>query len=198
MSDSRPVVWLLALALIAAVYVADQRGASERAALVERGELLRQLAIAEGDAATARLVATAYGDTAVILRARADSVARVASVRVTEARRTAEEAEGRVRATLDSLGASTAALDSLVTAHAEEVDAIRDELGAVTAERDGLRTYAEQMAVALSAAEAETAAARAVATNTERLWMAAERRGSVWRIVAAGAVVVAGWELVRG
>jgi hypothetical protein len=77
----------------------------------------------------------AVDDSLRAARESAEAVARDARRIASAARQRATTAEAGLRATLDSLGASTAALDSLVDAHAAEVAAMADEIAARDAER---------------------------------------------------------------
>jgi hypothetical protein len=151
------VLWaIIALAVVGFAWSWYRAGSARTEALVERGraeEMARQRTVAERDAADARRQATAHADSVVLARREAGRVAEEARQKALEARQTATGVATRLRVALDSLGASTALLDSLEIAHQDEVSAVREELGAVSWERDVLTRYAESMEVALRTAD---------------------------------------------
>lgn len=161
--------WLVAaLVLTGAWYMVA--GARDEA-MRERGrveELIRQRVVAEDIAAAARLAATQMADSVVLARMHTDSVRTEARQRVAEARRSAEDASGRLRTLLDSLGGSTAPLDALEEAHAVEVAAKDSVIAAQDREIVALKGYAEVMVLALDAADERSLALAAERDSYKR------------------------------
>jgi len=116
-------------------------------------ELVRLRELAESDAANARRIAMALGDTAEMVRQDAERVRRQAQQEASRARQDARSAEGRLRTTLDSLGASTGALESLLLAHSDEMAAKDTEIQAIGRELVAVRSYAEAIVEALAKAD---------------------------------------------
>lgn len=173
--------WILAAVLIGAlVWTGSEMSGARAEAERERGkvvELIRQREASDSVAAEAR--ASAQRDSLAMIASRryADSVASVARRTAQNAHRTAMDAEARVRATLDSLGASTGALDSLVVAHATEIEAKDTEIKAIASELTVTRSYAETLVLALDAAD-ERSLALAAERDSYR------RQAEAWSKVA--------------
>lgn len=177
----RALPWLLAGALVASLFAGQIRTSAARdEAIRERGrveELIRARALAEDLALESRRIATARGDSAEMARQETERVRLEAGARAQAARVRATDAEGRLRTALDSLGASSEAVDSLIVAH-EDVLSARDSVIAVQArEIVAVRSYAEGMVLALDAADA-----RSVALEAER--DSYRRQAEAWAKVA--------------
>jgi len=109
--------WVLASLVLIGAYWSVSGARDE--ALREQGkveELIRLREIAETKATETRRWATALADSAKMVRQEAEQARLRAESRAAAARRTAQETGGRLRTLLDSLGASTAPLDSLESA----------------------------------------------------------------------------------
>lgn len=141
-------------------------------------ELIRLRVLAEEEAAEARALATSWADSAEIARQEGEQKRLEAERRAASARRAATDAEARLRGTLDSLGASSDALDSLVASHAAEVEAKDSVIVAQDRELVAVRTYAETLVAAL-----EKADARAQALEAER--DSYRRQAEAWQKAAA-------------
>jgi chromosome segregation ATPase len=192
-------LWIMCCVLvlgIAMAYIATASSRATTAYLRERAhgeELVRQRVLAEQEAADARQLVTVYRDSMIIVREISDNRTREAVVRATTARQKADVAEGRVRATLDSLGASTAILDSLVEAHHEEIAAVQEQLAAVTWERDVLTRYAESMEEALRTADQVAETIRWERDSLRRQVDALDRSiQTSWQVKAGAGVAAAG------
>ncbi len=168
------------------------------------------------DAAEARADAAEVARRRAEVQAQADSVAleqvraytverdleiaadrREAQTRAHNAARTATATESALRATLDSLGASTASLDSLVAQHDREVGALREELALADSATANVRGLLQATEAALASERAtrlayvqETAALRA---QVEAL--AKARRTDQW--ITRAALVAVGVALLR-
>lgn len=199
--------WLLAAALVASLAWGQMavRGARDEA-MRERGrvvELQRQRENAEADAAEARRIAMALGDTAEMRRQETERVRVEADARSRAARVRAEGAEGRLRTALDSLGASTEALDSLLVAH-EDALAAKDTVIATQAqELVAVRSYAQSMVVALDAADRQSLALAAERDSYRRqaeAWAKVAQPGILTRLYreAGRAAIYGGVGYVAG
>lgn len=197
------IAWMLVVGLAAMLVASNtQRSRAEDEAMRERGrvvELTRQREIAEAEASTARAYATAMGDSAEIARQYADSVARDADRKRAAARQAATDAEARVRATLDSLGASTGDVDVLVAAHEAEIAALTSKVSALTFTNARLTTYAESLAAALEAETAVSAGLRLERDSYARQAEAWRRSRPGWldRTAKIGGAVAVGYAVGR-
>ena len=182
--------------IVGVAWVATSGGRAKADYLRERAhgeELVRQREAAEQEAADARQLVTVYRDSMIIVREISDNRTREAVVRATTARQKADVAEGRVRATLDSLGASTAILDSLIEAHHEEIAAVQEQLAAMTWERDVLTRYAESMEEALRTADQVAETIRWERDSLRRQVDALDRSiQTSWQVKAGAGVAAAG------
>jgi hypothetical protein len=176
------VPWGLVLLVVAGLAWEGNalRGAREQA-VREQGrvvELQRLRELAEQDASDARRIAMALGDTAEMVRQEGAEARQAAELRAARARQDARTAEGRLRTTLDSLGASTGALGGLLVAHSVEIAAKDTVIQAQGRELVAVRSYAESMAVALAKADA-----RSVALEAER--DSYRRQAEAWQRAAS-------------
>jgi hypothetical protein len=119
---------------------------------------------------------------------------------VSAARQRAAVAEAQVRATLDSLGASTAALDSLTTAHADEIAAKDAEITALDRERAILYRRVELSDTVIAGLREQVA--RWAAVDAERAQIQRRLEGGLRgakireRIAEAAAVAALTWKVV--
>lgn len=186
---------ILGLAAVVAVEFGIQAfrpGPDDTFAEHERHRLELAMDSAQAYARRARDARAAYADSlarvrdsVAAVRAHADTVAREAHARV-------DSAGGRVRAVLDSLGASASPLDSLLAAHRIEVAAKDDHIAALNRQ---LNLTSAALEVADSVAAAERARADAAVAErdhyAERWRVERKRREGAERSARVGKVLAA-------
>lgn len=113
-------------------------------------------------------------------------------LRVTAARQRADAAEGRVRTVLDSMGQSTAALDTLVAAHADALAAKDEEIAARDRERAILYRRVEVSDTLIAGLRVQIARQEAVDAERDHIEarLRADARGAKRRERAAEGVAV--------
>ena len=158
------------------------------------------VAVAQAQAArdSARLVAV--DDSLRDARVSAETVATNARLVASAARQRATVAEAGLRTTLDSLGASTAALDSLVVAHATEIAAKDAEITARERERAILYRRVELSDTLIAGLREQIA--RDAAADAEELRIRERLQGQLRgarlreRVAEAAAVAALTWKVL--
>ena len=211
MSSGLRVAWaIIALAVVGFAWSVWQAGTARSMARVEGAradEFARQVRVAEQEATQARRVVTAYAVAVVRAREETDSVARASKRREERARQEAvaagnahRDAAGALRATLVTAGLPTAPLDTMEAAsarkdeaHHEEVAAVREELAAVTWERDVVTRYAERMEEALVTSDRVAETLRWERESLRRqVALMDQAHAPSWQVKAGAGVAMAG------
>ena len=159
------------------------------------------VAVVQAQAARDSARLAAVDDSLQDARASAETITLNAHLIASAARQRAMIAEGRVRTALDSLGASTAALDSLVAAHAQEIAAKETEIAARDRERAILYRRVEVSDTLIGSLREQLA--RDAAADAEELRIREKLQGQLRgarlreRIAEGGAVVALVVAVVR-
>lgn len=179
----RSVAWVVVTLLVGQCAVAEWRLSDAQAETARLDGMLTEL---RKDAQDAEYRADAASHRAAELQAVADQAARASDSIAAEAsriraaaREAANDAEARLRTTLDSLNASTSSLDILVAAHEHEVEALVAANQNLTAEVVKVRSYAESVVLALEAERGVAAALRAENRTLRRQVGAMNRKPSI-------------------
>lgn len=179
----RSVAWVVITLLVGQCAVAEWRLSDAQAEAARLDGMLTEL---RKDTQDAEYRAGAASHRADELQAVADQAARASDSIAAEAsriraaaRQAANDAEARLRTTLDSLNASTGSLDVLIAAHEHEVAALVSENEGLQIEVVKVRFYAESVVAVLEAERGVTAALRAENEALRRQVGAMNRKPSI-------------------